>query len=82
VPVARDVELAALTHEGELEIAGRAVLAGEQRLELARAAANGIAGARLVALFRMGQLHGFLPLIAMLLGGSVPCPQSRARFRR
>jgi len=55
VPVARDVELAALAHEGELEISRRALLAGEEGRERARAAANGIAGARLVAIFRMGQ---------------------------
>src|SRR5258708_38750354 len=74
VPVARNVQLAALPDEGQLEIVGRPFLAGEQRLELPRTAANGVAGARIVALFGMGQLHRILPAIPPLT--AAPSPRS------
>src|SRR6185437_4713164 len=71
--VARDVELAALAHEGELEIVRRALLAGEQGLEFPRAAADGVAGAGLVALFGVGHLHRILLRVSRF---------SRGRFVR
>src|ERR1051326_1339720 len=55
VPMPRHVEFAALPYERQLVVAGRALVAAQQRLELSIAATDGVAALR--AFFGVGDMH-------------------------